>query len=119
MKGFCFFQCVFTNSLRVFLSTVPSVKTRIGRVVDQIIEWINEFLQKDRITYKDPSQGSKDHLKITLYPVDYNEDLKNTFLNLKLNMEHVQKIIPKSSIEKLDPERRLDQSLLFSMIQQS
>jgi len=95
------------------------VKTRIGRVVDLIIDWINEYKKHGKMTYKEATEGSKDHLKITLYPVDYHKDLKNIFYNLRLNFEDVMKIIPKKSIDGLGPERRFDASLLFTLAKKS
>ena len=94
-----------------------AVKTRIGRVVDLIINWINEYKKHDAITYKGDTEGSKDHLKITLYPVDYQKELKKIFYYLRLNFNDVQKIIPKKSISALGPERRFDSSLIFTLAQ--
>jgi len=95
------------------------VKTRIGRVVDLIIKWINEYKKRDTLTYKEPTEGSKDHLKITLYPVDHHNDLKNVFYNLRLNFDDLMKIIPKKSIGGLGPERRLDASLIYTLAKKS
>lgn len=92
-------------------------KTRIGRVVDQILEWINEYKNDNKLTYKGPSEGSKDHLKITLYPVDYKPELKKIFTNLRLSLKDLLNIVPRVSIDSLDPERRLDTSLLFVELQ--
>jgi hypothetical protein len=94
-----------------------SIKTRIGRVVDLIINWINEYVKYDKLTYKESTEGSKDHLKITLYPVDYQKDLKGFFYNLRLNFDDIMQIIPKESISQLGPERRFDSSLIFTLAQ--
>jgi len=94
-----------------------TVKTRIGRVVDLIINWINEYKKNNTLTYKHDTEGSKDHLKITLYPVDYQEELKKIFYNLRLNFDDVQNIIPKKSLSGLGPERRFDSSLIFTLAQ--
>jgi hypothetical protein len=91
------------------------LKTRIGRIVDNIIGWINEFKQRGILTYREPAQGSKDHLKITLYLVDYKPELKEKFYNLRLGFDDLLKIVPSSSIAALSPERRLDATLLFTL----
>ncbi|MBA7632095.1 hypothetical protein ES703_39637 [subsurface metagenome] len=92
-----------------------AAKTRIGRVVDLIIGWINEYKNQGKMIYKGPLEGSKDHLKITLYPVDYKPELKSVFNNLRLSYEDLLKIVPKKSIKALSPERRLDASLYFAL----
>lgn len=91
------------------------VKTRIGRVVDLVIGWINEYKNRGSITYKGPSEGSKNHLKITLYPIDYKPELWNVFNNLRLSRGDLLKIVPEGSINALSPERRLDASLMFAL----
>lgn len=91
------------------------VKTRIGRVVDLILKWIKEYKTHDKITYKEESQGSKDHLKITLYPVEHFEPLRSIYNNLRLTFDDLKQIVTSESIKKLSPERRLDGSIIFTL----
>ncbi len=92
-----------------------TVKTRIGRVVNLLLKWIKEFKTHERMTYREETQGSKDHLKITLYPVQYFEGLRDVYLNLRLSFEDFKKIVTSESIKKLSPERRLDGSIIFTL----
>ncbi len=92
-----------------------TAKTRIGRVIEHFLTWITEFKTKGKLTYKDIHQGSRDHLKITLYMTDYLPALAKLYYNLRLKMEDLQKIILPTSIKKLAPERRLDSSIIFTL----
>ncbi len=94
------------------------VKTRIGRILNLILGWIKEFKTKGSLTYKEVGEGSKDHLKITLYPVDYHKGLKKIYNNLRINFEQLQTIVPAKSIKELSPERRLDASIIFTLANQ-
>jgi hypothetical protein len=88
-----------------------AVQTRIARVLNLILSWIKEYKTQNRLTYKEAKQGSKDHLKITLYITDHLPELKRHLLELRLNKEDLGAIVPRESIIKLSPERRLDASL--------
>jgi len=92
-----------------------NVKTRIGRVVDLILSWVKEYKTKNRITYKEEAEGSRDHLKITLYPSEYCEDLRTIYYRLRLTFDDLKNIVTSDSIKKLSPERRLDASIIFTL----
>ncbi|MAF44052.1 MAG: hypothetical protein CMI54_07820 [Parcubacteria group bacterium] len=79
------------------------------------MQWLNEYSQHNKLTYLKQDQGSRDHLKITLYPYDFCGELKNIYLSPRLNFRDLLQIIPKKSIRKLSPERRLDASVLFTL----
>lgn len=93
-------------------------KTRVGRVLDLLTSWITEFKTKGTITYKGPKEGSKDHLKNTLYLVKHLQILRDVFCKLRLDIEDMKKIVPKESIQRLAPERRLDASLVFTLTEE-
>lgn len=45
-----------------------------------------------------------EYLKITLYPTDYLNELKDGYEDLRLKMDDVLRIVPAESIKKMSPE---------------
>jgi hypothetical protein len=89
-------------------------RTRIGRVLDLIVEWINQYKQNGRMEYLREDQGSRDHLKVTLYPEKYKIGLEKKYRHPRLSLDDILEIVPEDSIEELSPERRLDNSLVYA-----
>lgn len=89
-------------------------RSRIGKVVDLIIEWLNQYKSENKINYLEEGRGIREHLKITLYPERYKENLSNLYEKLRLNINDMLDVVPPSSIDELSPERRLDNSLVFA-----
>ncbi len=106
---------ILLNSTHEKTSRGTMIKTRIGRVVDQILSWIKEFKNSDKITYLGDSEGSRDHLKITLYPFEHKPELGKIYSAPRLNFSELQKIVLPDSIKQLSPERRLDASIIFTL----
>jgi len=96
-----------------------SVATRIGRVLGRIVEWVNEFKNNNTITYKEDAQGSLDHLKNTIYLVDHINDLRKPLNSPRLDFADLLNILPLPSVEKLKPERRIDQSIIYTLARES
>lgn len=90
--------------------------TRIGRVENRIRTWIENYLETGVMRYKESSGQSVDHLKIALYPSDHLEELKGRYKRLRLGLKDLTTIIPKASIKKISPERRLDASILYTIL---
>ena len=90
--------------------------TRIGRVLNDILGWINEFKDHRTITYKEEDQRSKDHLKNTIWLMDHASDLGRYLNSPRLNFEDIKRIVPMNSVEKLSPERRVDASIIYTLL---
>ena len=86
--------------------------TRMGKVERMVRTWIGSYLESGTMRYRERGQNIE-HLKITLYPTDYMEELKGCYENLRLKIDDVLKIVPVESIKKMSPERRLDASILL------
>lgn len=86
--------------------------TRMGKVERLVRTWIGSYLESGTMRYREKGQNIE-HLKITLYPIDYLKDLKNGYENLRLKMDDVLRIVPVESIKKMSPERRLDASIFL------
>lgn len=72
--GKCSVLC-FTD--KALLRMIFANKTQRGKIVRGMIEeMLQEYDQKEKITYKTDKSDTVKHQKLTLYPVDYSDDIK-------------------------------------------
>lgn len=92
-----------------------NVPTRGTRVINRIRSWVNDYVDKGRMTYKTSREQSVDHLKVTLHPVKFLPELKNAYNNARLDIAAFKQIVPDSAVNKMSPERRLDLSAMLEV----
>ena len=84
--------------------------SRIGRILEMIRRWIEEFNQRGRIRYREDN-SNVEKIDITINPTKHLEELDDSYRNLRLNIEDIREIIPERSRQQVPPERRLDVAL--------
>lgn len=82
--GKCSALC-FTD--KALLRMIFANKTQRGKIVRGMIEeMLQEYGHKEKITYKTDKSDTVKHQKITLYPVDYSDDIKALVNTLEYNV---------------------------------
>ena len=100
------------------LDRSPGTSTRIAKVMRLIRTWLGNYVENGTMRYKERG-ANVEHLKVTIYPTEHLPRLAEDYNNLRLSVKDVWGIVPKDSVRRMSPERRLDAALFSNFLIQS